>query len=1126
MPLFHSKDHSSEPGSSALRPVSGRPPRRTWRQEVLGLYGLVGVILLALWGLVIGFSAFQKQSLVEDAQRELGYLRSAVAQHTEGLFHTVETDLRVIDRWLQDRSGIDPLRDPGFNSLVDEMRKASAGLIDPRMVSTRGQLHYLPARDGRPLADVSDRPYYREALKLDAGQLYIGDPVLSRVTGKWGIPVSMRLTRPVGGMQVVFAAVELDRLQAFHEQFRVKPSGAVAVLRRDGIFMSRTPFEPRLIGRNFSDQPWFALMRQGPRGATITDGALTNNPPRLQNFEQLQRYPLIVSVSRNVDDVLDSYYERRDLILVVVAVITVLGLFFAWRLHRTQHDLHQSVAMLMAAGDASPLGQFRTDAQGRLVMVNEAWRRIHGMTEDRRAQDWRATTRLESSSMESPASQGYLPQGEHALRTADGRPLLLKVRRADIVVDGVVLGCSGTVEDVTEQRANQKAQRMLTEVFELSTDLVVQSDMNGNCLYANPAFRRFIGCAPDASLASLSALDILGEEQFSRREREVLPVALRQGYWQGETLARNAQGEARVLSHLLIAHRSPDGSVQHFSGILRDITASKTAERQLHESEQRLRAITDSVPALIAEIGTDYVYRFANRAYEEWLGIARGDMLGRSVEQVMGRQLFELIGPYHARAFRGERVDYVREARHAGQTRWLHVTLVPRLDEDGRPDGCYAIGVDITENRKVEAALRENEQRLRAITDNVPALIAEIGADLRFRFVNRRYEQWMGLDKQGLINHRFEEVYPEDVTRVVMPRLQAALRGEVVEYERQISEVPGGRVLQFHLVPRRDEQTGAVLGFYTLGTDITAARQAEIALHQNERLLISITDRMPMRVSYVDHEQCYRFVNLAYEKAFARPRQAWYGRTVREMLGEAGYQKAEPYILRTLQGEAVSFDGELTTAEGYRSYRSDYVPQFAEDGHSVLGFVCIITDTTGQKLEERRLIALSQRDPLTGLLNRSGFDSRLRDALQHAQATQSYLAVMYLDIDRFKQVNDKLGHLMGDLLLQGFSGRLSKILRATDTVVRLGGDEFAILLEEIDSPLSAVRVADNIVQAMQEPFILEDRSVAVTTSIGVAVQAGSAPVAPRELMRRADEQLYAAKGLGRNRYSMEQGEAA
>lgn len=1014
MPLFHPKDHSSEhdsAGPPSLTSLSGRPPRRTWRQEVLGLYGLVGVILLALWGLVIGFSAFQKQSLVEDAQRELGYLRSAVAQHTESLFRTVETDLRVIDRWLQERPGIDPLRDPGFNNLVDDMRKASAGLIDPRMVSIRGQLHYLPARAGRPLADVSDRPYYREALKLDAGQLYIGDPVLSRVTGKWGIPVSMRLTKPVGDMQVVFAAVELDRLQAFHEQFRVKPSGAVAVLRRDGVFLSRTPFLPGLMGRNFSDQPWFALMRQGPRGATITDGTLSNNPPRLQNFEQLQAYPLIVSVSRNVDDVLASYYERRDMILAVVAVITVLGLFFAWRLHRAQH-------------------------------------------------------------------------------------------------------------------ASQKAQRMLTEVFELSTDLVVQSDMDGNCLYANPAFRRFIGRAPDAPLASLSALDILGEEQFARRESEVLPTALRQGYWQGETLARNAQGEARVLSHLLIAHRSPDGSAQHFSGILRDITASKAAERQLHESEQRLRAITDSVPALIAEVGADYVYRFANRAYEEWLGIARGDMLGRSIEQVMGRPLFELIGPYHARAFRGERVDYVREARHAGQTRWLRITLVPRLDQDGQPDGCYAIGFDITENRKVEAALRENEQRLRAIADNVPALIAETGADLRFRFVNRRYEQWMGLDKQQLINHRFEEAYPEEVTRAVMPRLQAALRGEAVEYERQITEVPGGRVLQFHLVPRRDEQTGTVLGFYTLGTDITAARQAEAALHQNERLLVSITDRMPMRVSYVDHAQCYRFVNLAYEKAFARPRQAWYGRTVREMLGEVAYQKVEPYILRALQGEAVSFDGELTTAEGYRSYRSDYVPQFAEDGHSVVGFVCIITDTTGQKLEERRLIALSQRDPLTGLLNRSGFDSRLRDALQHAQATQSCLAVMYLDIDRFKQINDQLGHLTGDLLLQGFGGRLSKILRATDTVVRLGGDEFAILLEEIDSPLSAARVAENIVQAMQEPFILEDRSVAVTTSIGVAVQAGAVPVVPRELMRRADEQLYAAKGLGRNRYSLEKGEAA
>ena len=1004
MSLF--PDHApSEPkpsDSPSLRTASGRAQRRLWRTEGLGLYSLVGLILLTLWGLVIGVSAFQKQRLVNDAQRELGYLRSAVAQHTESVLRSVETNLRVVDRWLQDRPGIDPLRDPGFISLVEEMRKSSAGLIDPRMVSTRGQLHYLPTRDGRPLADVSDRAYYREALKLDAGQLYIGDPVLSRVTGKWGIPVSMRLRKPVGGMQVVFAAIELDRLQAFHEQFRVQPAGAVSLMRRDGVFLSRTPFEARLIGRDFSDQPWFALMRQQARGAFITDGSLTNNPPRLQNFEQLNDYPLIVIVSRNVDDVLAHYYERRGIIVGVVALITVLGLFFSWRLHRVQHERHRAAAMLMAAGDASPLGQFRTDARGRLVAVNEAWRRIHGVAQDLPIQDGSFSAGLAPALAAQMALPAYLSEGEHTLHRADGRELLLKVRRADIVVDGAVQGCSGTVEDVTERRANQKAQRMLTEVFELSTDLVVQSDRDGNCLYANPAFRRFIGHALQAPLGALSLRSILGPEQFARREREVLPTALRQGYWLGETAARDAQGDERVLSHLVIAHRSPDGSVQHFSAILRDITSDKLAKQQLQASEQRLRDIAD----------------------------------------------------------------------------------------------------------------------------NVPALIAETGADLRFRFVNRRYEQWMGLDRRTLIGQRVEQLFPEAVVEAVMPRLQAALRGEEVEYERQISEVADVRLVQFHLVPRKDAQTGAVLGFYTLGLDITAARQAEAALHQNERLLTSITDRMPMRVSFVDHEQRYRFVNQAYEQAFARPRQAWYGRTVREMLGDAVYQKVEPFVLRALQGEAVSFDGELTTAEGYRSNRSDYVPQFAEDGHSVVGFVCIVIDTTGQKLEERRLLALSERDPLTGLLNRAGFDSRLRGALRHAQDRQTGLAVMYLDIDHFKQINDSLGHLVGDLLLQGFGGRLSKSLRATDTVARLGGDEFAILLEELDSPQPAARVAAHIVQAMQEPFALDERSVSVTTSIGVTVQmqAGAGRVLPQDLMRRADEQLYAAKGAGRNRYRMEEEE--
>jgi diguanylate cyclase (GGDEF)-like protein len=213
----------------------------------------------------------------------------------------------------------------------------------------------------------------------------------------------------------------------------------------------------------------------------------------------------------------------------------------------------------------------------------------------------------------------------------------------------------------------------------------------------------------------------------------------------------------------------------------------------------------------------------------------------------------------------------------------------------------------------------------------------------------------------------------------------------------------------------------------------------------------------------------------------------------------------------------VSFDSEMTTREGYRCYRASYMPRFDDDGKTVLGFVAIVADTTAQKLEERRLIELSQIDSLTGVLNHAGFEQRRHEAFERSCATGGHMALMLLDIDAFKHVNDTRGHLAGDMLLRGFAGRLIKTLRANDIVARPGGDEFAVIVEGLAQPQDAATIARSIVAAMQAPFILETELLHITTSIGVALFHGELGVSARDLTKRADELLYAAKAQGRNR---------
>jgi diguanylate cyclase (GGDEF)-like protein/PAS domain S-box-containing protein len=284
-----------------------------------------------------------------------------------------------------------------------------------------------------------------------------------------------------------------------------------------------------------------------------------------------------------------------------------------------------------------------------------------------------------------------------------------------------------------------------------------------------------------------------------------------------------------------------------------------------------------------------------------------------------------------------------------------------------------------------------------------------------------------------------------------------------------------------------------------------------------EERLRTLTDALPLRVSFVDAQERYRFNNLAYERVFGRPRDSIYGKTVSEVLGQDAYLEVAPRIRRALRGETVTFESELTTSDSYRCYRATYVPQFEADGATVAGFYAVIEDITTQRLEERRLTQLAQVDSVTGVINRTGFERRLAEAMQRSRASGALIALLYLDLDRFKNVNDTHGHTTGDAVLKAFAERLARILRSTDTIARLGGDEFAIIMEGLSAPERAATVAGKIVAAMKAPLAFEDKVLDVTVSVGIAFYRGGDESA-QALIERADTLMYEAKAGGRNTY--------
>ena len=349
-------------------PAEPRVDRGHFALHRWGLPAIVGGLLVLLWALIIGVTLIQKQRLFDESRKELAQLNNAVARHAAGLFKSAETNLRILDHWLQANPHINPRNDARFAALVNEMRRASGGLIDLRMVSTDGRQYDIPADTTRPATNVSDHPYYRVQLEPGERKPYIGDPVLSRVTGKWGLPISLRLERPVSGILVVFAAIELDRLAVLHEQMRIKPNGTVILIRTDGVALSRTPINDRLIGIDMRNTPFFKTeYGVKPEGFFVSDGV-----GRLISYERLADYPVTVLVGRGMSDIFGQFEWRRRILLMVASMITLLALVFTWQMQRSQRALHGAQEELRRLEATDSL----TGVMSRRAFLEQAQREI------------------------------------------------------------------------------------------------------------------------------------------------------------------------------------------------------------------------------------------------------------------------------------------------------------------------------------------------------------------------------------------------------------------------------------------------------------------------------------------------------------------------------------------------------------------------------------------------------------------------------------------------------------------------------------------------------------------------------------------------------------------------------
>ncbi|WP_434627382.1 diguanylate cyclase domain-containing protein [Chromobacterium sp. CV08] len=301
--------------------------------------------------------------------------------------------------------------------------------------------------------------------------------------------------------------------------------------------------------------------------------------------------------------------------------------------------------------------------------------------------------------------------------------------------------------------------------------------------------------------------------------------------------------------------------------------------------------------------------------------------------------------------------------------------------------------------------------------------------------------------------------------------------------------------------------------------DITQRKLAELDLVLREALLKTVTDSIPALVAFIDNEQRYRYCNKAYMRLFGISPGQIIGSRMRDFLGDEAYDTVRPYVEQALAGQAVSFEREMMVRGESRYVEGRYIPQQHADG-AISGFYVMIWDITQARAREIELRSKVTQDAMTGLLNRTAFMELLQDEIKHHYIKRLALALLFLDIDRFKQVNDTLGHAAGDELIREFARRLRGNVRATDHVARLGGDEFVILLIGLDSEQTAVAVVEKLLTVAREDIELHGLRRRMTTSIGVAY-ASRPDVTPERLLEIADESLYRAKEAGRDTFRLQ-----
>lgn len=679
---------------------------------------------------------------------------------------------------------------------------------------------------------------------------------------------------------------------------------------------------------------------------------------------------------------------------------------------------------------------------------------------------------------------------------------------------------SDALEVHRQRRAAQVRERTLGHLLDVMPGAVLTCGADGHLDECNGTAREWFGVDPRA----------LGQEQWGVHfdvfePGQATPVRLGRTplmrAWRGQPV-RDAelliQARGQPPRHVLASAEpvhAPDGRLLGAVSVMHDITRLKAAQAQARLESARFAGAFAAAAQGMALLGLDRRWIEINDALCAMLGYRREELMALDFQRISHPEDLTTELALLDELERGLRASQQMEKRffhRDGHTVWVQLSRSVVRDAEGRPLHFVSQFQDITQRRVAEQRLRESEQRFRSVLENSHDAFVSVDQAGTIVEWNRAAEATFGWRRSEVLGKPMGGVMVPPALRTAH---EAGLARALVSGEARMLD----QRLQMQACHRSGREfpvemtiTAVQLGerrlFNAFLHDISGRVAAETRLRESERQLRTVADNVPALIGHVGADLRYRFVNQAYAGWFGLTPADVVGRALDEVLPPRYYGSIQGRLAAVRAGQTVAFDVDTVRDGEPRHLHITYVP----DGSDVpCGFHLMGSDVTAQVRLARMHEERAMTDALTGLPNRAAWAAELERAVARAQRAGMPAAVMFIDLDGFKQINDRHGHDTGDAVLREFASRLRRTLRRSDFIARLAGDEFVVLLDRVtDARGNPPRVAAKLMEAMRAPVQANGHTLQVTPSIGLAVQTGP-DFDAAALMRQADEAMYAIK---------------